>query len=62
MTATGVGPEADIVVHEVVEPPLTLRSRLTAGCILVAVGLVCALLLGLPAHGTAGFALSPGSP
>jgi general nucleoside transport system permease protein len=62
MTATGVGPEADIVVHEVVEPPLTLRSRLTAGCILVAVGLVCALLLGLPAHGTAGFALSPRSP
>jgi simple sugar transport system permease protein len=62
MTATGAGPEAEIVVHEVVEPPTTLRARLTAAAVLVAVGLVCALLLGLPAHGTAAFALSPASP
>ncbi len=67
VTATEVpphGPEADVVVHEVVRPPLSLRTRLTSGLVLVAVGAVCALLLGLSAtaRAQADFVLSPQDP
>ena len=67
MTATDApahGPDAEIVTHEVVEPPLSLRTRLTTGAVLVAVGLACALLLGLPVPaGThAQFVVSPDNP
>jgi ABC-type uncharacterized transport system permease subunit len=57
-TTASQGPGADVVVHQVVEPPLSTRSRLTAAAVLVGVGMVCALLLGLPASGTASFSLS----
>jgi len=52
MSATNVsatGPEEDVVVLEVVEPPVSLRTRVITGAALVVVGLVCALLLGLSA-------------
>jgi len=67
MTATEVpppGPEADVVVHDVVRPPLSLRTRLTSGLVLVAVGAVCALLLGLSAtaRAHADLVLSPHAP
>jgi len=59
-TVASRGPaDDDIVVHEVVEPPLTLRSRLTTAGVLVLVGLACALVLGIPASGKASFVLSP---
>jgi general nucleoside transport system permease protein len=58
------GPDAEIIAHEVVEPPVSLRSRLGSGAALVAVGLVCALLLGLSvaARTRAEFVLNPDSP
>jgi simple sugar transport system permease protein len=65
MTATDVapgGPEAEIVVHEVVEPPPTVRARLVGGIVLVAVGVLCAVVLALSAKGHAQFTLSPSSP
>jgi general nucleoside transport system permease protein len=57
-------PEAEVVVHEVVEPPITLRTRLISGAVLLFVAAVCALLLGLSADAgvRAHFALSPASP
>ena len=55
-TTAASGP--DVIVHEVVEPPLSTRSRLTAAGLLVLVGLVCALVFGLHASGTASFSLS----
>jgi simple sugar transport system permease protein len=58
------GPDAETAAQEVVEPPLTLRARLSSGSVLVAVGLVCALLLGLSvaARARAQFELNPDSP
>jgi simple sugar transport system permease protein len=67
MTTTDVatpGPEAEIVVHKVVEPPASLRARIVGGSMLVLVGALCAIVLGLSAKsGThAQFVLSPSSP
>ncbi|MGZ4459939.1 MAG: ABC transporter permease [Nocardioidaceae bacterium] len=67
MTATDLapqGPEAEIVVHKVVEPPVSLRTRMISGLVLLGVGAVCAGLLGLSAKaGThASFVLSSASP
>jgi general nucleoside transport system permease protein len=39
--------DAHIVVHEVVEPPVSIRNRVVGGAVLVVVGLVCGLLLGM---------------
>jgi simple sugar transport system permease protein len=57
-------PEAEVVVHEVVEPPITLRARLVSGAVLLFVAAVCALLLGLSVDTgvRARFTLSPASP
>jgi simple sugar transport system permease protein len=57
-------PQAEVVVHEVVEPPPTIRARVVGGTILVGVGVVCAVVLGLSAtaHAHAEFTLSPASP
>jgi simple sugar transport system permease protein len=57
-------PQAEVVVHEVVEPPPTIRARVVGGIVLVGVGVVCAVVLGLSAtaHAHAEFVLSPDSP
>ena len=62
--ARAQGPQAEVVTHEVVEPPLSLRSRLVSGGVLVGTGLVCAVLLGATVAGGAhaDFVLSPASP
>jgi len=39
--------EPEVIVHEVVERPVSLRRRISTGGLLVAVGLLCALGLGL---------------
>ena len=61
---TAPEPQAEIVVHKVVEQPPTLRARIVGGIILIAVGVVCAVVLGLSAtaHTSAEFILSPSSP
>jgi general nucleoside transport system permease protein len=57
-------PDSEIITHEVVEPPQSLRSRLVSGAALVAVGLVCAVLFGvsLSARTQVEFVLNPDSP
>jgi simple sugar transport system permease protein len=57
-------PAAEVVVHQVVEPPVTMRARLVSGGVLLFVAAVCALLLGLSADAgvRAKFAVSPDSP
>jgi ABC-type uncharacterized transport system permease subunit len=62
MTSTdAAGAPAQVVVHEVVEPPVSLRRRIVTGVLLVLVGLLCALLLGLSAKAgrDASFQLAP---
>jgi len=57
-------PAGEVVVHEVVEPPVTLRTRLFSGVMLLLVAAVCAVVLGLSADAgvRAHFTLSPDSP
>jgi simple sugar transport system permease protein len=66
MSVQGVPPhqtdtEAHVVVHKVVEPPVSIRSRVIAGAVLIVVGLICALLLGMGSKAgyDATFQLSP---
>ena len=67
MTATDAhtpGPDSEIIAHEVVEPPQSLRSRLGSGAALVGVGLVCLVLFGISesARTQAEFVLNPDHP
>src|SRR5690348_1006758 len=39
--------EPEVIVHQVVERPVSVRRRVITGSLLVAVGLLCALGLGL---------------
>ncbi len=51
MTATQAAPEPEtVVVHDVVEPPMSIARRIVTGIVLVLVGLLCAVVLGLSAH------------
>jgi len=58
------GPDSEIIAHEVVEPPQSLRSRLGSGAALVGVGLVCLVLFGISesARTQAEFVLNPDHP
>jgi simple sugar transport system permease protein len=42
--------DADVVVHEVVEPPVSTTRRVATGVVLVLIGVVCALVLGMGAN------------
>ncbi|MFL6133299.1 MAG: ABC transporter permease [Nocardioidaceae bacterium] len=57
-------PAGEVVVHEVVEPPVTLRTRVFSGVVLLLVAAVCAVVLGLSVDAgvRAHFTLSPDSP
>ena len=64
MTATNISPtdpEAEVVVHAVVERPMSQRRRVVTGLLLVLVGLTCAIALGLGSQAGrhASFGLSP---
>jgi general nucleoside transport system permease protein len=48
-----------VVVHEIVEPPLSPRRRTISGIVLVVVGVVMILAFGVGANGSATFGLSP---
>lgn len=54
-------PDPHVVVHDIVEPPVSTRRRVVTGGVLVVVGLVCALLLGMGSQAgyDATFQLSP---
>jgi ABC-type uncharacterized transport system permease subunit len=55
-----VEPEAEVVVHRVVERPLSSRQRVISGTVLVVAGVIGVLAFGIGAsHGSATFGLSP---